>query len=857
MATSGSKTVTVTSWDTLKFSWSLKSQSVANNTSTISWKLELIATSSGRISSTTSKHWHITVNGTEYSGTNTIGISNNSTKTLASGTTTISHNPDGTKTFSYSFSQEIAITFSDNFIGTKSGSGTGTLTTIPRKSTLSANDGTLGVAQPLTVTRQSSNLTHTITYSCGSASGIICTKSSSTGIAFTPPLSLASQNTTGTKVAVKFTITTYSGNTSLGSNTKTIACSIPSSVKPSCSISVSDAAGYSVYVKGYSKFKITVKPTTAYGSDIASYSVKANGATYTTASVTTSVLASSGSLTITATVTDKRGRTATATKTVTVYEKSTLSASNGTLDTAQNLTISRGYSGFKHTIKYSCGSASGTIATKTSDTTISFKPPISLASQNTTGTTVSVKFTITTYCDDKSIGSNTKTITCSIPSSVAPTVEINVEDSTGLDAFYGRMVKGHSRLQINLNLTPSYGADITSISTTVFGVRYNQTSVEPGLTSTTIDAGVVKSSGGFSIMTSVADERGRIGTTINDYPGSLILDYSPPNISKLAVGRCDKDGNPNDKGEYAKVTFSASVSAIYQNYGVYTLKYKKATQGSYPSDNVVTFGNELSLKNETFIFAADTGSSYDIYLQVDDTLETVTKTTTVSTAFTLMHFHKDGQGMAIGKVSEDSTFDYLDLGLHTVMQNNKYLCGMSLATEEKPEPTPIRMLYVNANNNTILGYGGYLLGYGTTNIYGNQINFGVREGGIVGGKELFYKPYYEKGDTINVSWLGAGYITTSSTQICFTIPLAKPVIGNPVVVASSTVGFYLRQYNSDTGKRYTHGSSNGGRTTSVSSYGARLVSGNYIEIVVSMSDTTNAENNSPIGIDWDGTITFE
>ena len=136
MATSGSKSIAVTSWDTLRFSWSETSQSTANNTTTISWKMELIAGSSGRISSTASKSWSVTVNGTKYSGTNTIGISNNATKTLASGSTTIAHNSDGTKTFSYSFSQEIAITFSGSWIGTKSDSGSGTLDKILRFATI-------------------------------------------------------------------------------------------------------------------------------------------------------------------------------------------------------------------------------------------------------------------------------------------------------------------------------------------------------------------------------------------------------------------------------------------------------------------------------------------------------------------------------------------------------------------------------------------------------------------------------------------------------------------------------------------------------------------------------------------------
>lgn len=332
MATSGNKSVTVTNWDTLKFSWWENSQSIDNNTTTIGWKLELIATSSGRIDSSASKDWSVTVDGKKYSGTNKIGISNNSTKTLASGTTTIAHNSDGTKTFSFSFSQEIAITFSGSYIGTKSGSGTGTLDTIPRKSTLSVGNGTLGTAQNLTVTRQSTSFTHTITYKCGSASGTICTKSTSTSISFTPPLSLASQNTTGESVSITYTITTYNGSTSLGSNSYTKTCNIPSSVKPSVSLSVSDSMGYADtfggYVQGQSKFKIVVTASGSYGSTIKNYKTTADGKTYTASEITSGAISGKGTLTISTTITDSRGRTATASETVTVlaYSSPTISA---------------------------------------------------------------------------------------------------------------------------------------------------------------------------------------------------------------------------------------------------------------------------------------------------------------------------------------------------------------------------------------------------------------------------------------------------------------------------------------------------------------------------------------------------
>lgn len=324
MATSGSTSVSVTKWNTLVFSWETTSQSVTNNTSTVRWKLQLVSGSDGRIDADAQKSWVVTVNGTKFSGTNTVGIANNATKTLASDTLTIAHTSNGTKTFSYSFSQEFSITFSGSNIGTKSGSGSGTLNTIPRNSTLSAGNGTLGSAQTLTVTRESTDFTHTITYKCGSATGTIATKSSDTSISWTPPLSLASQNTTGTSVSVVLSLTTYSGDSAVGTTTKTITCAIPSTVKPTVSLSVADVhpyrTTYGAYVQGKSQLSISINASGSQGSTIKAYKTTFDGKTYSTALVTTSAVSGSGTLTIKTTVTDSRGRTASTTWDVNVLE---------------------------------------------------------------------------------------------------------------------------------------------------------------------------------------------------------------------------------------------------------------------------------------------------------------------------------------------------------------------------------------------------------------------------------------------------------------------------------------------------------------------------------------------------------
>lgn len=330
MATSGSKSVAVTSWDTLKFTWTAKSQNVANNTTLVSWTLQLIATSDGAINSSASKSWSVTVNGTKYSGTNTVGISNNSTKTLASGTTTITHAADGSKTFSYSFSQQFDITF-NSWIGTVSGSGTGTLNTIPRASQPSCitwpehtqNVGAFGDTISIHTNRASSAFTHTLRYQFGSQSGTIAT-GVTTGTTWTIPKSLMNLIPNALSGSGTIYADTYNGSTLIGTKYCGFTATVPttSDCYPSCKLTLEDTAGwddiYGSPVQGLSKIKATVTPTLAYGSPIASYTITLDGAKYTTATATSGALKTAGSSPVTVTIKDKRGRSGSASYTMNV-----------------------------------------------------------------------------------------------------------------------------------------------------------------------------------------------------------------------------------------------------------------------------------------------------------------------------------------------------------------------------------------------------------------------------------------------------------------------------------------------------------------------------------------------------------
>lgn len=284
------------------------SQNIANNTSNVTVKVN--AKWTGGSYNLLEKSGSCTIDGTKYTftspfntGQTTSGSCNLYTKTL-----NITHGSDGKKTLAVSASYTSGVSS-----GTVAASASKALTTIPRKSTLSVADGVLGKSQTLTVTRQSSSFTHTVSWTCGTDSDEIVTKSSSTSFSWMPGLGLSKHNINSTAVIIKFTITTYNGNTNIGSVSYNKTFSIPASVKPSCSISVTDAMGYKDtyggFVQNKSKCAVTVTPTLAYSSPIKFYEVTANGAKYTKASFTTGLLSSPGDFSVSGTVTDGRSRT--------------------------------------------------------------------------------------------------------------------------------------------------------------------------------------------------------------------------------------------------------------------------------------------------------------------------------------------------------------------------------------------------------------------------------------------------------------------------------------------------------------------------------------------------------------------
>lgn len=325
---SWSQTFSVNNKYSLTLECSESSYSVANNTSEVAYKLTMATAANSFVGYSDYRTTiSVSISGSvvySYNASRDFNPSAASSysEVLTSGTVTVAHNTDGSKSCACAASVTVAAdTYSP---GSASISQTLTLTTIPRASTASwSGDFTIGTGKAITITRASSSFTHKLTFTLGSKT-VTPTSSAGTSYTWTPSASdWSGQFPTQTSRTGTFTLSTYNGGTLIGSNSYTFTLKIPDSWKPSVSLSLSPSSdnafisGTGLYVAGYSKIRAAATATAATGAVIVSYTFSgAFSKTVTTSATSTTqtsgVITTSGSKTVTVTVTDARGRTGTA-----------------------------------------------------------------------------------------------------------------------------------------------------------------------------------------------------------------------------------------------------------------------------------------------------------------------------------------------------------------------------------------------------------------------------------------------------------------------------------------------------------------------------------------------------------------
>lgn len=323
------------------------------------------------------------------------------------------------------------------------------------------------------------------------------------------------------------------------------------------------------------------------------------------------------------------GATYTANAAVTLYPvwKATISTFTVTSSvpadgsTSGTVTITRYNSSYTHTVVVKLGSRSQTFTNIATSKT--FTIPAAWVDQIPSATSKTGTVIVTTYNGSTELGSNSKSFTVTVPSSVKPTVSLagTNQSSNSTVSGWGILVQGYSTIKLTATAAAGSGSSISSIVFSGEGVSQSGTSA-------TVTSSLLTTAGSKTWKVVVTDARGR---TAQATLTRTVYEYYPASITALTAKRSDSSGTaaPAD-GTYinAKGTYSFASCNSHNSASVKKIEYKLHTASSWTS------GVASATSGTAYTFGGGNISilsTYDVRMTVTDALgSTATYTVTVS-----------------------------------------------------------------------------------------------------------------------------------------------------------------------------------------------------------------------------------
>lgn len=303
-----------------------------------------------------------------------------------------------------------------------------------------------------------------------------------------------------------------------------------------------------------------------------------------------------------------------------IHRASDVSASTGTIGSAMTINISRKNSAFTHTVKYSFGSKSGTIATNVG-TSCSWTPPADLATVIPNATAGIGGITVDTYSGSTKIGSKTAQLILNVPTSMTPKLaSITLTDSNtavkNLLNTANTFAEIVSDIKVAFNsATGVQGSTITDYHAEI--VNKNQsTNANNG------NLGLMKWNGSAQVKAWVVDSRGRSSNAVTT--NITVLEYFLPTLTFTAIR-----GDTNQSSDKIVVSRTAKIAPLKignTQKNSFKLSFKTAPFGTttYTSDTGAGVNdkvtNTLTNSKATLSGTFDIGKSYEVYGVLEDAL---------------------------------------------------------------------------------------------------------------------------------------------------------------------------------------------------------------------------------------------
>lgn len=333
----------------------------------------------------------------------------------------------------------------------------------------------------------------------------------------------------------------------------------------------------------------------------------------------------------------------------TIPRASTISDNVSTVEIGQNyaMTIgSKAVSGYTLKLYYQLNSGSEVlIDDDVSAGTYNYELPSTLIESLPSATSGTFKAILKTYNGATLIGSNSVTITVTVPASYVPTCSLAISDTNAITSAWGIWVKGKSILEGVITAEGVSGSTITSYSTPANGSIY---------TTAEFTTNALSTIGEQTITATAKDTRLR---TASDSEEITVVDYSAPTYSKVEVKRCLANGTLDEEGTYGKVVCQYSISPCGNNNAKSLKVVLGATEKTFSLTNYS--GTYTADTDELFEnLSASSKYNFEFYLIDSFEEEGVPQTYTMPTASVTVSLLNGGNGAAYGKIAtEEETLD--------------------------------------------------------------------------------------------------------------------------------------------------------------------------------------------------------
>lgn len=371
----------------------------------------------------------------------------------------------------------------------------------------------------------------------------------------------------------------------------------------------------------------------------------------------------------------------------TIPRASTISDVTGTLGSAMTLNINRKNSGFKHTVKYNFGALSGTIATNV-DTSVSWTPPLNLATAMPNKTSDWGNITVETYSGSSKIGSATCRLTLNVPDSVKPTLgSITLTDSNATVKNLLNTANTFAQVMSNIQVTfnnasGAYGSTISSYRAEIAGKNQSTNSNNGFL-------GMMNFNGTVTIRATVTDSRGRTSNAVD--VKVTVINYFTPQIS-FTLQRSGSSSTTLTVTRNARIA-PLTVGGKQKNKMIISFKYKEHSAANYTTDTGSAGGTWTTIDNLTnsranLAATFSTLKTYDIIGKIEDAFTSYEFIATVGTEKFPVAIRPDRVGFGktpenANAVDSDWVFKYKnkDIQHHKLTNNNGQIIQVARNTD--------------------------------------------------------------------------------------------------------------------------------------------------------------------------------